>query len=183
MESNNRQPQNPWAFDKKKLLEELAYDIALKYHIDQSEAEKIISQETMKSLADFKNELNETIGQSETLTKKEIEELYNTLKGAQEVVAESAKLEIKDLKESLSQSELDNIKRNLESYLPKDLVSKAKNPQLLHEHVLGFALWSANSIYITTDILYQIGSGILKTPYHLYMIVSGKWESDSFKNI
>jgi hypothetical protein len=31
--------------------------------------------------------------------------------------------------------------------------------------------------------LYQIWAGILKTPYHLYLIISGKWELDSTDEI
>ena len=44
IENNN---VNPWAFDKKKLLDELANDIANKFWIDKQKAEKLIKSETL----------------------------------------------------------------------------------------------------------------------------------------
>jgi hypothetical protein len=63
------------------------------------------------------------------------------------------------------------------------LVEKAKDPKLLHEHILWFTLWTANSIISVLDTFYQIGTWIIKTPYHLYLIISGKWEIDGLKEI
>jgi hypothetical protein len=67
--------------------------------------------------------------------------------------------------------------------LPVKLVEKAKNPEKFHEHILWFTLWTANSIIAITDALYQIGVGIIKAPYHLYLVVSGKWEVDGIKEV
>ena len=73
--------QKPRAFDKKKLLDELASDIANKYHIEKSQAAKLISQETFHNLADFKSDIQEQLSlQQSPLNEIEIQEFYDTIK-------------------------------------------------------------------------------------------------------
>jgi hypothetical protein len=100
-----------------------------------------------------------------------------TLKWAQEVIENYSKLEIKILRENIEQNiNIEDFENHLEKILPKKLVRKAKNPKKIHEHILWFTLWTANSIIAIVDALYQIGAGIIKAPYHLYLVISGKWE-------
>jgi hypothetical protein len=113
-----------------------------------------------------------------------LQELFFTIKWALEVIENSSKIEIKTLKDDIEKEiNIHEFTKEIEKYLPKELLKKAKDPQNIHEHILGFALWTANSIFATADILYQIWKWILQTPYHLYMIITGKWEVESFKNI
>ena len=174
----------PWAFDKKKLLDELAIDIANKFWIDKEKAEQLIKSETLVSLDSLKNELNKDIQEEEKLNNEDIEKLFFTLRWALEVIENSSKIEIKVLKDDIEKTiNIEEFKKNLEDYLPPKLLEKAKNPTNPHEHILGFALGTTNSIITTTDILYKIWKWILQSPYHLYMIITWKAETDSFKNI
>jgi hypothetical protein len=107
-----------------------------------------------------------------------------TLKWAQEVIKNYSEIEIMILKEDVEQSiNIWDFVNILENSLPKKLVEKAKDPKNLHEHVLGFALWTANSAFAIIDMLYQIWAWIVKAPYHLYLIISWKWEIEGVENI
>lgn len=180
IENNN---VNPWAFDKKKLLDELANDIAREFWIDKSKAEQLIKGDTLKSLNSLKNEL---FKESNDIKNEDIdvEKLFFTLRWALDVVENSSKLDIKILKDDIEKSiNIEDFKNHIEDYLPPKLLNKAKNPKYPHEHILWFALGTTNSIITTADILYQIWKWILQTPYHLYMIITGKGKSESFKDV
>ncbi len=169
--------------DKKALLRELALDIAKKYNFEVSEVEKLIKKDTLNSLDSLKMELknNEVF---KNVAEKKVEKLFFTLKWALEVVENTSKLKIKVLKDELENSvNIENFQNNLEEYLPKKLVEKAKNPKVLHEHILWVALGSANTIYKTTEILYKIWVWILKTPYDLYLVASGKGKIQNWDKI
>ncbi len=172
-----------WNIDQKKLLEELALDISNKFWIDKEKAEKLIKSETLVSLDTLKTELKQT-NENNDLDNNEIEKLFFTLKWALNVIENSSKLEIKTLKEDIEKNiNIGEFKNHLEDYLPAKLIEKAKNPSKPHEHVLWLALWTSNSIIATVDILYKIWKWILQSPYHLYLIISGKAKTNSFKNI
>jgi hypothetical protein len=88
-------------------------------------------------------------------------------------VEKYSKNEIQILREDVEQSvNIAMIVNPLEKHLPSKLVEKAKDPKALHEHILGFTLGTANSLIAVIDILYQIGAGIIKAPYHLYLVLS-----------
>ncbi|MDD2871128.1 MAG: hypothetical protein PHS49_03990 [Candidatus Gracilibacteria bacterium] len=172
---------NPNILDKDKLLKQLAIDIANKFGIEKNKAEELIKNDTFKGLEGLKTEL---LNQTKSLNNSDLEKLFFTIKGAQELIENSSKIEIQLLKQDIEKSiNIEEFKSKIEDYLPAKLIEKAKNPSAVHEHILGFALGSANSIFTTVEYLYQIGKGILLAPYHIYLIVSGKGESDSFKDI
>ena len=182
IEKNN---ENLWNIDKKKLLEELAIDIANKFWIEKEKAQELIKKDTLAWIESLKKELNKEGNENNNkLNDKEVEKLFFTLKWALDVIENSSKLEIKTLKESVEKTvNIWDFSSKVNSYLPSKLVSKAQNPEKPHEHILGFALWTVNSIYMTVDILYQIWKWVLQTPYHLYMILTWKSKTDSFKKI
>ncbi|MFK7779769.1 MAG: hypothetical protein QM490_01360 [Candidatus Gracilibacteria bacterium] len=171
-------------FDKKKLLDELAVDIANKFGIEKEQAKELIKTETLIGIDSLKAELKRDNEDYKELNEKDVEKLFFTLKGALDVIENLSKIEIKVLKDDIEKSiNIEEFKNHLEDYLPPKLIDTAKNPKVPHEHILGFALGTANSFVATVDILYKIGKGILLTPYHLYMIVTGKGKSESFKDM
>lgn len=169
--------------NKKQLLQELALDIARRYGIDEQKTQELIQENTLLSLENLKVELKKQ-ELFKDIKQKELEKLFFTLKWALDIVEDISKLKIKVLKQDIETAlNIDTFTNNIEDYLPKDLLIKAKNPSKVHEHILWIALGSANSIMKTAEALYLIGKWILKTPYDLYMIISGKGEMDSIKNI
>lgn len=180
LEKNNNQNK----IDNKILLKELANDISSKFWIDKNKTESLIKSETIKDLDSLKTELQKNNETDKKLNNKEVEKLFFSLKWAQEIIENSSKIEIKTLKEDIEKSiAIEDFKNHIEDYLPAKLLSKAKDPKNLHEHILWFALWTTNSIIATADILYQIWAWIIKAPYHIYMIISWKAKTESFKNI
>lgn len=182
VEKNNL---NSWILNKKKLLEELAIDIANKFWMDKQEAMKLLKTDISKWLSELKNEINKQDNeQLKKLWNKKLEELFLTIKWALELIENSSKIEIKMLKEDIEKIvKIEDFKNHIEDYLPAELILVAKNPKKIHEHILWFALGTANSIFKTVDILYQIWLGIIKTPIDLYMIITWKAVSNSFKDL
>jgi len=177
--------QNAWVLNEKKLLDELAIDIANKFWFDKQKAIELLKTDTTKWLSKLKNEIEkQETNDSKKIWNKELEKLFFILKWAQELIENSSKIEIKMLKDDIEKNiNIEEFKNHIEDYLPKKLLQKAKNPQKIHEHVLWIALWTTNSIFKTVEILYQIWKGILKTPIDLYMIVTWKGKSESFKDV
>ncbi|MDD3793855.1 MAG: hypothetical protein PHI37_03525 [Candidatus Gracilibacteria bacterium] len=165
--------------DKKMMLDNLANEISKKFKIEKTKALSLIKSETLDGLDNLKKELK-----VENLNNKQLEELFLVLKGAQEIIANASKIEIKILKEDIEKNvKIEDFVNIVEKHLPPKLLQRAKNPKNIHEHILGFSLGTSNSIISIIDALYQIGAGIIKMPYHIYMIVSGKGEIKSMKKI
>lgn len=182
---NNWEYKENGEIDKRILLDELATDISRKFWIEKEKAKSLIKNETFKSVENLKEEINQSNDNNlSKLDKKDVEKLFLTIKWANEVIENLSKIEIKTLKEDVEKSiNIDEFKNQIEDFLPSKLLERAKDPKNLHEQILWFALWTANTLISTADILYQIWAWIIKTPYHLYMIISWKWEIKSFKNI
>lgn len=169
--------------DKKAMLESLADEISKKFKIEKRNAISLIKNNTLEWLDNLKKELKENLNVN-NINEKELEKLFFVLRWAQELIENLSKIEIKLLKEDIEKNiKIDDFVNIVEKYLPKNLIEKAKNPKYIHEHILWFSLWSANSIIAVIDLLYQIWAWIIKSPYHIYMIVSWKWEVKSMKNI
>ena len=169
---------NAWVLKEKENIEnKLATEISIKYKIEKKEALRLIRWRTLESLDSLRDQIELWENRNlDKLSKKEIENLFLTLRWAQEVIENFSKFELIILKEEVENSI--SPKNILETYLPNELVQKAKNPTQLHEHILWFSLWTANSIIAIVDALYQIWAWIIKTPYHLYLVVSWKAEID-----
>ena len=171
--------------EKKIILEKLANDISKKFKIEKKESLILIKNNTLDWLEKLKKEIKETWSKNlNSLNNDELEKLFLILKWAQELIENSSKIEIKILKNDVEKTiNIDEFKNHIENYLPSKLINKAKNPILIHEHILWFTLWSANSMIATVDLLYQIWAWIIKTPYHIYLVISWKWEFKSWKDI
>ena len=176
---------NPENLDKKKLEDILAIEIAKKFWIWKEKALLLLKTDISKWLDELKKEINNQ--EDENLKKyenKKLEELFFTIKWALEIIEKTSQVEIKILKEDLEwKINIADSKNYIEYYLPPNLILRAKNPKNIHEHILGFTLWTANSIIKTIEILYKIWKWIITTPIDLYMIFTWKATTDSFKNI
>lgn len=185
IEKNN---SNTWNLDSKKLLDKLAIDIANKFWMEKQKAIELLKTDTSNWLSILKKDIDnqEDIELKELFKKlwdKKLEQLFFMLKWAQEIIEKSSKIEIKILKADIEKINIKEFKNHIEDYLPSKLISIAKNPQKIHEHILGFALGTTNSIFKTVEIIYEIWKGIIKTPIDLYLILSWKAKCDSFDNI
>ena len=171
--------------NQKMMLEQLALEISKKFNIQKKEVLSLIRNNTLEWLSDLKDEIKEKGSDNlNNLDNKDLERLFLILKWAQEIIEKSSKIEIKILKDDIEKTiNIDEFKNQLENYLPKKLIDRAKDPKYIHEHILWFSLWTANSIISIIDALYQIWAWIIKIPYHMYLVISWKWEFKSWKDI
>ena len=185
---------NAWILNKKDLEDKLAIEIARKFWMEKNKALLLLKTDISKWLEELKKEINKQ--EDEKLKKfenKKLEDLFFTIKWALEIIEKISQIEIKILKDDIEWNYIEqnnewkinisDFKNYIEDYLPPKLLIKAKNPNAIHEHILGFALWTTNSIIKTVEILYKIWKWILTTPIDLYMIITWKAKTDSFKNI
>lgn len=182
IEKNNKIDNS---IDRKQMLKELAKDIASDLKIDQIKAEELVkmnSKENRKKLKEELWKINES--RKNKISNEKIEELINKIKWYQEIIEKSSKTEIKWLKEDVEKFlNIDDFKKVVEEYLPKELISAARNPKNPFEQILWWVLWTANSIITPIEKLYKVWRDIFLTPYHLYLIFTWKATTNSFKNI
>lgn len=163
------------------LKNELANDIASDFWIDKERVKELITIDTKEWLNALRQELTELKEKTwESISKEKIEKLEKVIEWAKIFIEEASKKERQALIKEVCENDY---KSKIEQYLPSELIDKAKNPRLAHEHILWIALWSSNTIISTVEALYQIWKGILKTPYDFYILVSWKWECESIKKI
>lgn len=167
--------------DTKDLLSELASKIAREFGIDVSQVKDIIKSQSSVKLESLKGIIQET----ETSGSIDFARLKTVLNGAKNVIEKMSHDEIELLKGSITETKLspeDNF------YLSSRIISSSTiqslyNPQGITDNILGAGIGILNSAEATVKLLYDIGAGIIKAPYHIYLIISGKWEYEWMKRI
>jgi len=176
--------------DKNKLESELKIDIAKDLNLDKEIITNLTALIDIKTktgldllkfeLSDFKKEikLSNTLSNQEKetiekLTEEEKEKLFNVLKWYKKLVWNDSKNNLESLKDSI-QKEISINEWDFEKILPKNILTKLENPKSVWDEILWIAFWTANSIYTTTKFLYELWTWLIKTPYHIYLIVSWK---------
>ncbi len=163
---------------KKEIIKSLSND----YDITQKTAEELtkLKFETSKNkINDLKKYLEnnkEIIDKDKnkilSLTQQELEKLYNSVKWAEKLISN----------EDLEKIEFVYLEKNDElskKIFPK-LFEKAINPIDYKDQIIWLWLWSIDSIYTTSKLVYDVGKWIVKTPKHIYLILSNTW---TYKNI
>ena len=166
-------------FDTKNLLEKLAKEIAKKYGLDVNQVKELIRGKTSSKLDSLKS----MVGSSgETI---DIAEFKNVIAGAKDVIEKASKDEIELLKGTIEKTKLSPGKDIYLSnrIIPDSFIKRAQDPKNLWDNIIGAGIWILNSTEEIITTLYNIGAGIIKTPYHIYLVVSWKAEYDRFKNI
>lgn len=185
IENKNQSIEKNNEANQRDLLNKLSEEISKNYWLEKQNSEELVKLDTSRWIENLKKELLESGKEYfDRLKTREQEKLFLILKWAQEVTEKNVQLEIMTLKSDIEQNiNIEDIKNNIESYLPDRLISTAKNPKMLHEHILGFALWTSNSLIAWLEWLYNIWKWIIQTPYHIYLIVKWEWEIKNIKNI
>ena len=175
-----REKANPGIqVDTKNLLNKLASEIAKKYGLDINQVKKLIQSKTGSKLDNLKS----MVGSSgETI---DITEFKNVISWAKNVIEKASKDEIELLKWTIEKTKLSPEKDIYLSnkFISSEIIDRAKNPQNIWDNIIGAGIGILNSTEEIITTLYNIGAWIIKTPYHIYLIVSWKAEYDRFKNI
>jgi len=165
--------------DTKSLLNKLAKEIAKKYWLDINQVKKLIQSKTWSKLDSLKSMVSSS---GETI---DISEFKNVISGAKDVIEKASKDEIELLKWTIEKAQL-HPERDIylsNKFISSKLMDRAQSPQNLWDNIIGAGIWILNSTEEIITTLYNIWAGIIKTPYHIYLIVTWKAEYDRFKDI
>ena len=172
-------PEKISKIDTKNLLSKLAKEIAQKYWLDIKQVEKLIRSKTSSKLDSLKSMVSSS---GETI---DLAEFRNVIAWAKDVIEKASKDEIELLKWTIEKTKLSPEKDIYLSnkFISSSIMERAQNPQNLWDNIIGAGIWILNSTEEIITTLYNIWAGIVKTPYHIYLIVSWKAEYEWFKNI
>ncbi len=161
-----------------KLLNSLAKEIADEYGIDVSEVKKMISGETLSDLESLKSSVSSE--------KIDIPKLKQAISQAQSQI------------ESLSAQARESLKSGLNPYpftpdrhdyrvsekiFSDQFLSRIKDPKTLGDELLGASIGVLDSAEATVQYGYRVGVGIVQSPYHLWLIITGKAKSKNAKKL
>lgn len=181
---------NPWILKEKELLDKLSNEISSNFSISDKLAKKLIYQ-THLSLKELKNEIKVSFENKkknekniEEFDEKQLEKLFYSLEWAREIINNSSREDIKELKEILLEN-LDEFKNNeiLDKIFSKKILNSAHNPNNVSEHIMWASLWIVNSTFIIWELLYWLWIWIIKSIPDFILILKWKAELDSFKKI
>ncbi|MCH8518387.1 hypothetical protein LAT59_01295 [Candidatus Gracilibacteria bacterium] len=158
------------------LLHTLAGKIAAEFGLDIGEVKEFIKGDTLEGLEGLKNTLGKNI---------DVKEFQKALKEARNTISELSKKYREHLKESILQNEdsPENFTYHVTEKYFSEYKRKALNPENFLDHVLGVGLGIVDTTEAVILFIYGLGKGILLTPYHLYLILSGKANIKDWKNI
>ncbi len=181
---------NSWMLKEKELLEKLSLEISKDFSLSEKLAKRLIYK-THLSLEELKSEIS--LDESENkeaidnwLDEDSLNRLILVLEGARKLIEEASKNEINELKEILEATQISatwNDSEIIKKILPEKILNKAKNPSNVSEHIMGMSLGILNTTIVITELLYDLGKGIIKTVPDLISILKWEAEIESFKRV
>lgn len=167
------QEKNPSA-----LLDSLANEISKKYLVRLDTISKFLKNETHTSLENIKAELEKEEKKEkrkESPSDTIVQEIYNAIEWAKEVLKISTQINIEQLKEQVWKGEKSDTSY-LKKLFPENIYKRVTNPENFIDEITGLCLWVAESGETLIHILINIGKWVITTPRDLYLIMSWKWE-------
>lgn len=180
--ANTEQQKNNYELSQEKapsaLLDSLAKEISKKYLVRLDTISKFLKNETKSSLENIKAELKKEEKKEkaeETPSDTIIQEIYNAIEWAKEILKQSTQISIEQLKEQVWKGEKSDTSY-LKKLLPENIYKRVTNPENFIDEITWLCLWVAESGETLVRTLISIGKWILTTPRDLYLIISWKWE-------
>lgn len=163
--------------ESSRLLQDLARKISLEFWLDISEVKSYIQGDAFENLSELKNTLWEVIDR---------EKFQKAVDRAKNIIEQRSIEERKELMEVLhekSQHDPESYQYHLsEKYFWKYRL-KALNPQWIWDQFLWVWLGIIDTTEAVILFLYGLWKWILLTPYHLYLIISGKGKFTDWEKI
>ncbi len=180
-------PENhiPWKYTKsQEMLQSLSNEISKKFWISKEEAKKMLEKKTWLSLGDFRQELEKETSTSQ-LSPEQSEELFYIIDWYKKLIIEKSKLGIETLKWIISRESLPSETSGalLLKRLFPEMMTHIHNPQNISDQMSGWIIGLVESGLTLLNICYQIGKGIIKAPYDLYLIATWRWTYDTWKRM
>ena len=161
------------------LLKKLASEIANEFWIDISKARELIENSAWNSLNNLKN----TISLSPEIN---TELLKKAIINAQWSIEDLSKKHRESLKKSLEKEQYTPEQHEYyttETLFPPRIIARAKYPQNIWDQFVGLGLGLIDSSEAVILFTYSLWKGILFTPYHLYLLLTGQAEYQGFDRI
>ncbi len=155
------------------LLKKLASEIANEFWIDIIEATKLIENSAWASLDNLKGTLD-------------TQRLKDAIVKAQGSIEDLSKQHRESLKEVLDRENYTPEKHEYyttETLFPPRILQKAKHPQNVWDQFVWLGLGLIDSTEAVVLFTYSLWKGILFTPYHLYLLLTGQAEYEGFSRI
>ncbi|MFA5916745.1 MAG: hypothetical protein WC850_00740 [Candidatus Gracilibacteria bacterium] len=160
------------------LKKEVYQSIAKEFNISTETAKKLSSLKSETGLNNFDSLKKEVENNNKfdlndknnilSLTSENLQNLYNAISGAEKLTNKEFIDELEIIKIGTG----DSLSKKL---FPK-LYEKAVKPENTKDQILGFCLGGVDTCSTTIKFLFDIGAGVVKTPNHTYLIISGKGE-------
>ena len=161
--------------ESSQLLQKLASEIAREFWIDISQAKNLLGGKAQENLSPSLFSLN-------TVQQQKLDEAVYKAK-------EALRLQSKEVRESLKKTlEFENRFDDVPGKLVKKLFSQELLKRWIYpQSITDQALWSILGLLDSSEavilFLYGLGKWVLLTPYHLYLIITGKANYDGWKKI
>ena len=163
--------------ESSELINTLAKEIAEKFGIEINEAKNLISWEVSHDLHSLKWSLSQSINTVQ---------LWEAINSAKTKIEDLSKKHREKLKKSLEATDYSPNTHEYKSsrkLLWDALIQRAKEPTGITDQLIWIWIWCIDSAEAVIIYSYELGKWILLSPYHLYLLLSQKWECPDFKNI
>lgn len=156
--------------ESSRLLDDLAREIAGEFGISIHEAKNLIESWTNQNLEGLKSQIwgGKNI---------DVQKFHSAINSAKNKIESLSKKNREQLKELLEDDDFTPEKHPhtlTESLFTKRIIEKGKNPQGITDQCIGAWLWLVDSTEAVILFIYWLGKWILFTPYHLYLLITGK---------
>lgn len=162
------------------LLHKLASEISKEFWLNLSEVKELIAGDTVNNLENLKNHIG---NKSESIN---VEKLQQIIQKAQESIADLSKKSRETLRKSLEKNMFSPEKHEFsvnKKLFSEETRNRAKNPQSFSDQALWVWLGIIDSTEAIILFTYSLWKWVLFTPYHIYLIITGRAQYDGFSRI
>ena len=161
------------------LLHDLALVISQEFWIDISEVKNLISWGTVDDLGSLKSHISSS-------EKINLSDLQSAISWAKDTIAAVSKEKRESLKASLEKSDYNpELHRYYatEKIIPDKILNRALYPTGITDHAIWVWLGILDSTEAIILFTYGLWKWILLTPYHIFLLVTGKANYPGFSKI
>lgn len=161
------------------LLQKLAEEISREFWIEISQAKGLIEWNTSQEIVFLRKSLENNSESLQNIS------FAKALENAQQSIESLSKSHREELRKRLWVREFtpETYRYRLETFFPTWLLERAKNPKNISDQMLGALIWFTCSTEAVILFTYSLAKGILLTPYHLYLLFTGKADFDDAKHL
>ena len=164
------------------MIDDLAKKIGETFGVRTEVIKRLLQEEATESRVSLRKELAKNFDKgTKELSDEELEKLLVVIAWGKDLIKNLSRKEIEELK--IEVTKFTPSSGLIEKYLPQNLITRAKVPIHLGDHITWACLGIVNSAQKIVELLFMIGKWILMAPYHIYLIVNWEWECDTWERL